>query len=150
VLLTCTEVAVQRDHHIGHENIDHGVHMTSFFDPEGVFLMRPGKLLVTLLATGLMVSPAWGGYNANLVGVVTEVSTYTDSNLILFRLSTQPASHPGCNKDYFALESAIPESRLGRLYARLLSAKATGETINIGYDNVGDCAHGYIRAHRIG
>jgi hypothetical protein len=109
------------------------------------------KVLWTSLVAGcLAMSPALANYDANLTSLVTEVLVYSDSNVILFRLAQQPASHPACIPTYFALDSLIPEPRLSRLYARLLSAKSTGEPVNIGYDKTGDCSHSYIRAHRVG
>jgi hypothetical protein len=88
-------------------------------------------------------------YNANLVGVVTQVLTYPESGHILFVLNNQP-SHPACNSSYFAFGDAGSEAAVNRVYARLLVAHATGEPVNIGFDNEGNCASGYIRAHRVG
>jgi len=112
--------------------------------------MRLRSWFFGVLAGSLIAGSVFAGYDANTGGVVTDVLVYTDSNVILFKLANQPASHPACTAGFFALDSAISEQRLSRLYARLLSAKASGEAVNIGYDSVGNCAHGYIRAHRVG
>lgn len=109
------------------------------------------SLKVSVAAAALLASGnALSNYNANMGGVVVDVLTYADTDSIYFRLANQPASHPACNAAYFALSASVPEARRNRLYARLLTAKTTGEPINIGYDDVGDCADGYIRAHRVG
>ena len=96
------------------------------------------------------VSPVNAQYNANIQGVVTSVLVYTDNNLILVRLKNQPTTHPLCNPVYFAVGSDVDPKRIDRLLSRLLLAKTTGETVNIGYDNAGNCASGYIRLHRAG
>ncbi len=109
------------------------------------------RVIAAAIAAGLLTSTtASSEYNANMTGVVQDVLTYTDGDWVLFRLVNQPASHPTCNPAYFVLNELIPAARLDRLVARLLAAKATGESVNIGYDAAGDCANGYIRAHRVG
>lgn len=106
---------------------------------------RIGVLVLLLLA-----SPAFADYNANITGVVTQVVAYTEADYIYFRLANQPASHPQCNASYFAIADTVPESRRKQLFAQLLAAKLSGDPVNIGYDATGDCAHAYIRAHRVG
>jgi hypothetical protein len=95
-------------------------------------------------------SSAHAVYNANMYGVVTDVLIYTDADYIYFQLSNQPTSHPSCLPGYFVISSAVPADRRKQLLARLLLAKASGETIAIGYDNSGDCTDGYIHVHRVG
>jgi len=108
------------------------------------------RLLLCIVLTTLSPSSALAGYDANITGVVTEVLVYSDSNIVLFRLNNQPSSHPGCSSaQYFELFN-VPEPMFGRLYARLLAAKVSGEAINIGYDSVGSNCRHYIPAHRIG
>ena len=89
-------------------------------------------------------------YNANMVGVVTDVLTYTHSDLIFFRLSNQPTTHPECSTDYFSIDASVPSERRQQILSRLLTAYATGKEINIGFDNAGDCSHTRIRVHRVG
>jgi hypothetical protein len=105
-----------------------------------------GLALLALLAA----SPAGALYNANMEGVLAWVSTYSDGDYIYFRMVNQPTTHPACNPGYFVLPETIPAERLNRMLARLLTAYAAGETVNVGYDATGDCVHGYIRAHRVG
>ena len=90
------------------------------------------------------------GYNANMQGVVTTVVTYAGGDYIYFKLHNQPTSHPLCKTDFFVIHASTPPDRLDRMLSRLLTAYTTGETVNIGYDDAGDCAHGRIRVHRIG
>ena len=43
------------------------------------------------------------------------------------------------------------DAAYSRMYARLAQAYATGESVNIGYDNAGNCGgSGYIRVYRVG
>jgi hypothetical protein len=101
-------------------------------------------------ALALLAHSAHAAYNANTGGVVTFVATYTDGDYIYFQLNNQPTSHPQCNPGYFVITEDVPVNRRNQAFAQLLAAKQTGEPVNIGYDNAGDCAHGYIRAHRVG
>jgi hypothetical protein len=114
--------------------------------------MTMQKLTSAVLgAFALVASPnAIAVYNANMTGVVTSVWSYTEFDLIYFQLSTQPSTHPSCDAWAFVIPSDVPADRRKALFARLMMAKATGETINIGYDNAGDCADGRIRVHRVG
>jgi hypothetical protein len=126
-----------------------------FIDPihqkeEDIMRNRGFRALSILAAAIFASSSALAVYNANMNGVVTEVLTYTDADYIYFRLSNQPTTHPSCLPGYFVISSAVPADRRKQLLARLLLAKASGETINIGYDNSGDCTDGYIRVHRVG
>lgn len=105
-----------------------------------------------LLLAGLLLLPApsQAVYNANLAGVVVDVVVYSDSDLVLFKLNSQPTTHPLCTPAYFAVGTDVDPTRRKVLLARLLLAKATGEPTNVGYDKDGACANGYIRAHRVG
>jgi hypothetical protein len=104
------------------------------------------------LAAGiaLAAAPAAADYDSNLSGVVTQVLTYTDSDQIYFVLNNQPSTHPSCNPGLFSIDAATPVENRRALLSRLLLAKASGESINIGYDSKGNCSHGYIRVHRVG
>ena len=101
-------------------------------------------------ATFFPMQPASAVYNANMTGIVTWVATYTEGDFIYFQLSNQPTTHPQCNPTYFVITEDVPQNRRNQLFAQLLTAKETREPINIGYDNAADCAHGYIRVHRVG
>src|SRR5690349_7757729 len=112
-------------------------------------MMKTARALLLTTAVGLSV-PAAAVYTANMIGVVTDVLTYTESDIVLFRLSNQPTTHPACNPQYFSFDQTLPESRRKQLFARLLAAKESGNALNVGYDNSGDCSNTYIRVHRIG
>lgn len=105
---------------------------------------------VVALVLLLLSDGAGANYNANLYGVVTDVLTYSDTGRILIKLDNQPSSHPVCSPIYFAIDETLPQERINRMLARALVALTSGAPANIGYDNAGNCAHGYIRAHRVG
>ncbi|WP_370979954.1 hypothetical protein [Agaribacterium sp. ZY112] len=93
---------------------------------------------------------SYAGYNANIVGKVTHVLTYTYTNHILIRLENQPSSHPACQTDYFSIDASTPDATRQQVLSRLLLAYASGEPINIGYDAEGGCSHGRMKVYRVG
>lgn len=98
------------------------------------------------------VSSAQATYNANLVGGVSAIMTYTDGTLLSV-LSNQPTANGSCSPVFFELDpsAATNDAAFNRLDARLAQAYATGEQVNIGFDEAGNCgAYGYIRVYRIG
>ena len=106
------------------------------------------KMLIVILSF-FWLSSANSGYDANIVGTVTSLYSYS-SGLVLFKLSNQPTSHPTCNSGLFALATDLSETAANRMYSRLLAAYTAQQAINIGYDSQGDCGNGYIRVHRAG
>ena len=112
--------------------------------------MKRTALLILGLGMLSVMQSAYSLYNANMVGVVTEVLTYTNNDQILFRLDNQPSSHPLCLTDFFVIDPTIPTDRRNRILSRLLLAYALGKPVNVGYDKDGDCAQGRIRVHRVG
>lgn len=82
-------------------------------------------------------------------GVVTTVLAYTDKDQIYFTLNNQPTI-PACNSSLFSIDAATPADRRKALYARLLLSLASKEPVTIGFDDQGDCSHGYIRVHAVG
>ncbi len=109
-------------------------------------MIRAFAALMLLLA----VTPGHAFYNANIQGVVTGVWTYDDRDSIYVHLDTQPTSHPTCNPLYFVIDPSLSADRRHMMHARLLLAYSSGEVINIGYDNAGNCVEDYIRVHRVG
>lgn len=105
------------------------------------------KILVLALAV-LIPAGAQAVYNANGGFVVTGVATYVETDSLYITVSSPP-THNACNSSFFVISGTTPDRRKA-LLARLLLAKATGETVNFGYDATGDCAEGYIRVHRVG
>jgi len=107
------------------------------------------KLLFAVLLS-LFASSAFAVYNADMSGELEGVYIYTDSDRIHLRLLNQPTSHPACSSVYFVSDDRITADRRKAILARLLTAYATHEVINIGYDSTGDCADGFLRVHRAG
>lgn len=114
-------------------------------------MKRMAKFACTLGFFSALASPVvvHAYYNANIQGVITSVRVY-DSGSVLLTLNDQPTSHPVCNPSYFAIDSALAPDIRAALLSRALIAKSSGETVEIGYDNTGNCANGYIRLHEIG
>lgn len=108
------------------------------------------RRFLSYLLIGLAALPSHAAYNANMYGTIQAVLTYPGSPTILFRLNNQPTTHPACNPLYFSLGDEIDADSKTRAYARLMLAYAMGENVNIGYDNAGTCAGGWIRAYRVG
>jgi hypothetical protein len=114
------------------------------------------RLLGTIIVL-LFSSASHATYNTNLIGTVAAIMTYTTGGL-LFALSNQPSSNGSCNAQFFELDpptypgsDVVNDAAYSRMYARLAQAYATGESVNIGYDNAGNCGgSGYIRVYRIG
>lgn len=88
-------------------------------------------------------------YTSNIQGVVSNVRVYDDGR-VLIRLENQPAAHPVCRPDYFAIDSTLDPDIRAMLLSRVLVAKTSNETVNIGFDGQGDCAHSFLRVHEIG
>ena len=115
--------------------------------------LRVLTTLIVLLFTGT----SHATYNTNLIGTVAAIMTYTSGGL-LFALSNQPSSNGTCSAQFFELDpptypgsDVVNDAAYSRMYARLAQAYATGEAVNIGYDNAGNCGgSGYIRVYRVG
>jgi len=105
-----------------------------------------------LLVMGIAVCSygANAHYNANMKGVIENVLVYTDGDYVYIQLKNQPTTHPTCRPNYFVIDASLPHERRQMLLTRLMTAYTTKENVNIGYDAEGDCAHGYIRIHRVG
>jgi hypothetical protein len=110
------------------------------------------RLIVStfLLLAMATVEDAGAIYNANISGQLAAFWSYSYSDPIYFVLKNQPSTHPTCNPSFFVVPGTIPADRRKMMFARLSLAYATQENLNIGYDNAGDCADGYIQAYRIG
>ena len=108
------------------------------------------RATIALILLVLVSVPAIAAYNANMEGKLTLVAVYADGDYIYLRLDNQPTSHPQCNPSYFVIHETVPLDRRQMMLSRLMMAYAAGETVNLGYDGTGDCAHGYMRVHRAG
>lgn len=112
------------------------------------------KILLRTVVTSILLfssSLVFAGYNANFKGKITQVLTYTYSTQILIRVEGQPSDHPECNlTDYLSVDPDISAESRQLVYSRILTAYATGEVVNIGYDKTGGCVSGRIRIYRVG
>lgn len=108
------------------------------------------KKIIAFVFMSVVSTHNFAAYNANMTGELTDVLIYTDGDHIFIKLKNQPATHPSCNSALFAIPDTVPTDRRQALLSRALTAYASKENINIGYDAQGNCAHGYIRVHRIG
>jgi hypothetical protein len=109
------------------------------------------RVLLWIVGFALFVAnPANAVYNSNISGTVGTLFVYAESDDIYLRLVNQPISHPGCNPAYFVITQDVPQNRRNQMLAVILAAKAAERPLEIGYDNAGDCAHGFIRVHRVG
>ena len=106
------------------------------------------KLLI--MVSLLLSFTSQAAYNANMRGEIQSVYVYTDADHIYILLKNQPTSHPACNPNYFVIPATVPHERRQMLLSRLLTAFATKEAVNIGYDATGGCANSYIQVHRVG
>ncbi|SRR5258708_37964151 len=123
-------------------------------------LFPPLRRILRILGTVIVLlfsSASHATYNTNLIGTVAGIMTYASGGL-LFALSNQPSTNGSCNAQFFELDpptyagsDVVNDAAFSRMYARLAQAYATGESVNIGYDNAGNCGgSGYIRVYRVG
>jgi len=107
-------------------------------------------IYLSIVALCLLTLEAKAHYNANISGVLAGVYVYTNGDYIYLKLKNQPTEHPSCKPTYFVIDGSVPYERRQMLLSRLLTAYATKEKVNLGYDKEGDCANGYIRVHKAG
>lgn len=105
---------------------------------------------IVMLLLSLFSMPLLAAYNANMQGEIQGVYVYTDADYIYIKLKNQPTSHPSCQPSFFVIPASVPYERRQMLLSRLLTAYASKETVNIGYDATGNCANSYIQVHRVG
>jgi len=108
------------------------------------------KKLLIGIACLIVATTGHADYNANIAGELEGVYVYSGGDYIDFRFKNQPSTHPGCSPTYFVIADTVPAERRRMMLARLLAAYALKEVVNIGFDNSGDCVHGYVRVHRAG
>ena len=111
------------------------------------------RAIFFLALAGFVPCAFAAGYNANWSGTVVSLNAYSYNDQLTFTLSTMPSLPSGtCSTTAFAVvgSDTDAESR-DRIYATLLSAYLTGQTVSVGYDNTGaSCADGAIEAFRVG
>jgi hypothetical protein len=77
------------------------------------------------------------------------VVTYTDELTVLFKV-TNPPVVPNCNVSHFVVPASVPAENRQLILSRLLTARAGGETIYIGYDGQTCGPLGFVRVYRVG
>jgi len=102
------------------------------------------RWFIALLTAILMLLPhgaAHAAWTASASGVVTEVRFFTPDTMaaqtVVFTISPMP-TNTGCSNTYgFAISPAtVADSQvLKNFIATLLSARATGQPITVGYDS---------------
>jgi hypothetical protein len=97
--------------------------------------------LLSIIAGAGLSMPARATYNATVTGTITIVQQ--DSGVLMspettiFQLSTQPTV--ACTLHYFAISPAtVPDAQTRKnMVATILTAKATGATVEVAYDSTG-------------
>ncbi|MEJ2415776.1 MAG: hypothetical protein P8Y45_02355 [Exilibacterium sp.] len=109
------------------------------------------KYIISMLFMLLFSTQSSANYDANFKGKILSVLTYPHSKIILIRVEGQPTTHPVCSKfDYLAIDPNIDHETRQIVFARLLMAYATGETVNIGYDANDECIGARMKVYRVG
>ena len=92
--------------------------------------------------------PCMAAYTGNHKSKVAWVNIY-NNDTIYFSLESMPPDHQ-CPTNYFILSPGLTEKQRDRYFSVLLSAKATGAEITVGYDkNNPDCDLGRPLVHTI-
>ncbi len=131
------------------ENLDRGT--------KALQCLRCGLAMIVGSLALLLGGKADATYNANLTGTIVSLATY-DNGEILVILSNQPSSNGSCSATFFELDppaingsTVVNDAAFDRMYARLAQAYAADQSVNLGFDNAGNCAAGgYIRVYRVG
>ncbi len=100
-------------------------------------------VLLSIIAGAGLSMPARATYNATVTGTITIVQQ--DSGVLfspettIFQLSTQPTVTVGCTIHYFSISPAtVPDAQTRKdMVAAILTARATGATVEVAYDNTG-------------
>ena len=110
------------------------------------------KKLMMLLALSFVAPLANANYDANFQGKITNVLTYTHTDVIYIKVEGQPTSHPICTRfDLMVIDKSMPADRRQIMMSRILLAYATGNPVNIGYDSKDECLDGSrIKVYRVG
>jgi hypothetical protein len=87
-------------------------------------------LIVVAVLTQLWSHAVWSGYTANVGSTVKWVKIY-NSDTIYFELHTHPTT--ACTIDNFVLNPSLTSEQRQRYYALLLTARATGQPVSVGY-----------------
>lgn len=73
-------------------------------------------------------------------GKITNMMTYATNNTILVTISSAGTPVDECsNNSSFAVSKSMDEEARSRMFAMLLAAKASGASVTIAYNDVGQC-----------
>ncbi|EGQ9394783.1 hypothetical protein ACPF4W_001165 [Vibrio cholerae] len=112
------------------------------------------KKILTMVFLCIVTFTSEARYTANFSGLITGVLIYPGSTLILISIEGMPKNHPKCKTlDYMAVDPDISSESRELVISRLLTAYATKERVNIGYDkesNSDSCVGERLRVHRVG
>lgn len=98
---------------------------------------RARSLFVTVATTVVWNHSAWSDYTANHMSTVQWVKIY-NNDTIYFALHAHPTT--ACTVGYFVLSPGLNSEQRQRYYAALLTAKSTGQLVNVGYgEQAADC-----------
>jgi hypothetical protein len=112
------------------------------------FVVGPACCALALMAVAASPAAANNSYNANSRGQLSELLTYAGDTLILFASADMPKVS-NCIGSYFVIPGDQGLARQQEL-SRLLTAYASHENINIGYDEQTCGPNGYILVYRVG
>lgn len=93
------------------------------------------SILVSLLFLSYSCLAA---YTGNVKSTVSWIKIY-NNDTIYFKINTMPSDHQ-CSADYFVLSPNLTDKQRDRYYSMLMTAKASGNDVIVGYDkNSPDC-----------
>lgn len=73
-------------------------------------------------------------------GKVSTISVYAHTDTVLITLDSSSASVDACSNNHaFAIDGGLPPERRKQMLSILLTAKATGDTLTLKYNDVDGC-----------
>jgi hypothetical protein len=94
------------------------------------------NLLLLLLLVTVNANAAWIG----VTGKVTTILLYDSTDSILVVLDSSGAAVAECsNNQTFAINGALPADRRNQMLSALMTAKASGQSVTIMFNDVGGC-----------
>lgn len=119
--------------------------MAAFCLATGLGRWRRAGGICLLCAIAVLTSvPAYAGWTSNVTGTVDQIVQYPpdvwSGQTVFFHISNMPTTGCALN-DYFEISAATITDPvvLKNMLATILTAKATGQTVEIGYDSGASC-----------
>lgn len=72
-------------------------------------------------------------------GTILNINFYAATDTVLVLLSSYGADTGCTNKTTFAIDGSLPTERRQQMVSALLSAEASGSTVNVYYEDSGGC-----------